>query len=258
MSDFILEILEPVANTIEIETSILDTVTDNVTIEYQYNNTIDIVNTEKILASDLPYGYSISNTVGDLPYTRVSGLIDFVSANSSISVRVKNDSGSAINKGQALYITGYNVTDSLPTVDKYRANNSFSEQRFIGLASSYISNGSSGSALSAGILSEINTTGSISNISIGDESWSNGDILYVSPYDAGKLTKIKPQRNVILVGYVLNSNINGTLLLRCFINPRFDQLNGINISNPLNSNLLKYDEYNSYWSNSDDIDGGIV
>jgi|694.fasta_scaffold49789_4 hypothetical protein len=42
MSDFILEILEPVANTIEIETSILDTVTNNITIEYQNNNTIDI------------------------------------------------------------------------------------------------------------------------------------------------------------------------------------------------------------------------
>jgi hypothetical protein len=258
MSDFILEILEPVANTIEIETSILDTVTDNVTIEYEYNNTIDIVNTEKILASDLPYGYSILNTVGDLPYTRVSGLLDYISANSSVSIRVKNDSGHAINKGQAVYITGYDSVNSLPTVDQYRANNTFSEQKFVGLASSYISNNSIGSTLSDGILSGIDTTGSISNISIGDESWSNGDILYVSPYDDGKLTKIKPHRNIIIVGYVLNSNINGSILLRCFINPRFDQLNGINISNPLNSNLLKYDETNSYWSNSDDIDGGIV
>jgi len=81
MSDFILEILEPVANTIEIETSILDTVTDNITIEYQSNNTIDIINTEKILASDLPYGYSILNTVGDLPYTRVSGLLEYITNN---------------------------------------------------------------------------------------------------------------------------------------------------------------------------------
>jgi hypothetical protein len=78
MSDFILEILEPIVNTIEIETSILDTVTDNITIEYQYNNTIDIVNTEKILASDLPYGYPISSTVGNLPVSRISGLYDIL------------------------------------------------------------------------------------------------------------------------------------------------------------------------------------
>jgi hypothetical protein len=87
MSDFILEILEPVANTIEIETSILDTVTDNITIEYQNNNTIDIVNTEKILASDLPYGYPIKNTIGDLPYTRVSGLTDYVDQSSTTSMQ---------------------------------------------------------------------------------------------------------------------------------------------------------------------------
>ena len=78
MSDFILEILEPVANTIEIETSILDTVTNNITIEYQNNNTIEIVNTEKILASDLPYGYPISSTIGNLPVSRISGLYDIL------------------------------------------------------------------------------------------------------------------------------------------------------------------------------------
>lgn len=80
MSDFILEILEPTINTIEIETSILDTVTDNITIEYQNNNTIDIVNTEKILVSDLPYGYSILDTIGDLPASRVSGLAQIIAS----------------------------------------------------------------------------------------------------------------------------------------------------------------------------------
>lgn len=256
MSDFILEILEPVANTIEIETSILDTVTDNVTIEYQYNNTIDIVNTEKILASDLPYGYPISNTVGDIPYTRVSGLADFIIANSSSTIRAKNNTGYAINKGQALYITGYDIDNSVPTVALYRA--SFSEQKFVGLASAYTPNGSIGSFLIGGILSGVDTTGSISNISAGDELWSNGDILYVSPYDYGKLTKVKPQQNIVWAASVIYSDTNGILLVRSFINPRFDQLNGINLSNLSNSNLLKYNQSNSYWSNSDDIDGGIV
>jgi hypothetical protein len=78
MSDFILEILEPVANTIEIETSILDSVTENVTIEYEYNNTIDIINTEKILASDIPYGYDINDTTGNLPYSRVENLETYI------------------------------------------------------------------------------------------------------------------------------------------------------------------------------------
>lgn len=78
MSDYIIEILEPVINIIEIETSIEDSVSDNISVEYQSYNSIEIVNTEKILASDMPYGYPINNTIGDLPYVRVSGLTNYV------------------------------------------------------------------------------------------------------------------------------------------------------------------------------------
>lgn len=80
MSDFILEILEPVVNIVEVETSILDNVIDNITIETFNTNNIEIVNTEKILVSDLPYGYPINNTTGDLPATRVSGIMDLISS----------------------------------------------------------------------------------------------------------------------------------------------------------------------------------
>lgn len=78
MSDFILEILDSSTNTIEIETSFLDTITDSITIEQHDNKNIEIINTEKVLISDLPYGYSINNTVGDLPYPRVSGLQTYI------------------------------------------------------------------------------------------------------------------------------------------------------------------------------------
>lgn len=78
MSDYIIEILEPVINIIEIETSIEDSVSDNISVEYQNYNSIEIVNTEKILASDMPYGYPINNTIGNLPYIRVSGLTNYV------------------------------------------------------------------------------------------------------------------------------------------------------------------------------------
>jgi hypothetical protein len=80
MSNFIIEILEPVTTTVEIETSISDSPTDNIIITYENNNTIDILNTEKILTSDLPYGYSINDTIGDLPASRVSGLLDIIAS----------------------------------------------------------------------------------------------------------------------------------------------------------------------------------
>jgi hypothetical protein len=86
MSDFIIEIIEPIINTIEIETLVSDTVTDNITIETQASNIVEIVNTEKLLASDMPYGYLISDTIGDLPASRISGLSEVIQNSSPNSI----------------------------------------------------------------------------------------------------------------------------------------------------------------------------
>lgn len=86
MSDFTIEIIEPVINSIEIETTILDSITDNITIETQNNNIIEIVNTEKMLASDMPYGYPISDTIGDLPASRISGLLEYIASQPPLNI----------------------------------------------------------------------------------------------------------------------------------------------------------------------------
>jgi hypothetical protein len=190
-----------------------------------------------------------------------NGVSDWVSLNyigSDNFIRVKNNNLYALNKGQAVYLSGYDSDDNLPSVGLYSANNDLSEQKFIGLMSSYVPSEQIGSVIIFGIFNNVDTTGNISNIALGNESWSHGDILYVSPYDYGKLTKVKPRFNIIIVGVVLNSNVNGSLLVRSFINPKFNQLNEINISNPVNNNLLKYNESLSAWGNSDQIDCGLI
>jgi len=173
-------------------------------------------------------------------------------------LEVKNNTGYAINKGQAVYISGYDSVSNLPYVGLYIANNTLNEKKFLGLSSSYIPNGSSGYVILFGVLSGIDTTGNISNLAIGNESWSNGDILYVNRYDYGKLTNVKPKYNIILVGLILYSNINGSILTRPFINPKLKELNGIDIDNEKNTDLLKYDSSSSMWTNSGSIDGGTI
>lgn len=171
-------------------------------------------------------------------------------------IKVKNNSGYALNKGQAVYING---TDSeTPTVSLYISNNTISEQKFAGLVSAYIPNNEYGFVINFGILSGIDTTGNISNIAVGNEVWSNNDILYVSPYDYGKLTINKPIYNVVIIGMILNKNSNGSLLVRSFINPKFNQLNGVNIISPIDSNIIKYQDSSGNWVNSDQIDCGVV
>ena len=78
MSDFIIEILEPTVNIIEIETSYLDVITDSIEIERFDAFNLEIVNTEKILWSDLPDNIPMSKISGNLSVNRIDGLSDYI------------------------------------------------------------------------------------------------------------------------------------------------------------------------------------
>lgn len=70
-SQFIIEIVEPVVNTIEIETSFLDTVTDSIEIERYDIFNVEITNNAVVLASDLPDDIPMTKIVGNLSIQRI-------------------------------------------------------------------------------------------------------------------------------------------------------------------------------------------
>lgn len=77
MSDFILEILEPTTNILEVETS-FGSVINNIEIERFDSFNLEIVNTEKVLASDLPDDIPMSKIIGNLDVARISGLDEYL------------------------------------------------------------------------------------------------------------------------------------------------------------------------------------
>jgi hypothetical protein len=77
MSDFILEILEPTTNILEVETS-FGSIVNNIEIELFDSFNLEIVNTEKVLASDLPDDIPMSKITGNLDVARISGLDDYL------------------------------------------------------------------------------------------------------------------------------------------------------------------------------------
>jgi hypothetical protein len=184
--------------------------------------------------------------------------LDYIGTSENLT-KIKNNTGYAIQKGQAVYISGNDSYLNTPSVSPYLSNGSISEQLFCGLMSDYVSNTDYGFVINFGILSGLNTTGSISNIADGSESWIAGDTLYVHPSDYGKLTKNKPEKNIILVGMVTFANsTSGNILVRSFINPRLSQLNEIYFNSVSNHDLIQYDQPNSRWRNINELDGGIV
>jgi len=77
MSHFILEITDPQTSILEIETSFIENI-NNLEISRSESFNIELINTEKILASDLPDNIPISKIVGNLSVARISGLDDYL------------------------------------------------------------------------------------------------------------------------------------------------------------------------------------
>lgn len=88
MSDNIVEITESSNYSIVIDTSLIEN-ENNIEIQLSIPNAVDVINNTTVLVGDLPHGYPIDWTVGNLPISRVSGL--YISGGSGINV--VSDSG---------------------------------------------------------------------------------------------------------------------------------------------------------------------
>jgi hypothetical protein len=77
MDNFVVEILDPEIKYIELETS-FGNIVNNIEIERSSSFNIDIINTSKVLASDLPDDIPMSKIVGNLSVARIDGLNDYL------------------------------------------------------------------------------------------------------------------------------------------------------------------------------------
>ena len=85
-------------------------------------------------------------------------------------------------------------------VDFAQANNDNNSADTIGLVRENISNNQEGDVVILGQIVEVNTTGSLQG-----ETWVDGDVLYLSPTVAGRITNIKPTGatgHTVVIGYI--------------------------------------------------------
>ena len=129
-----------------------------------------------------------------------------------------------------------------------QANNDNNSADTIGLVCENISTNQEGFIITVGQLEEINTTGSLQG-----ETWSDGDVLYLSPTTAGKLTNIKPTGatgHIVVMGYVEYSHaIHGKIYVKIMNGWELDELHNVYISSPANNEVLAYNSSNQLWEN---------
>lgn len=119
----------------------------------------------------------------------------------ALFLNVYNDTGSILNKGKAVYVTGYDSTTGLPEVS-LADNTSAVSAKTIGLVYADIAIAASGKALVYGLFEEVNTL-----------SYFAGNRLYLST--SGNLTNTNPAPNSEsqFVGTVLEAATAGQLLV---------------------------------------------
>lgn len=124
-------------------------------------------------------------------------------------VDVRNNTGSTITNGQAVYVSG--AIGQNPTITLAQAN-SVSTSRLIGIATHDIENNSNGIVTSFGVVRGLNTS-----------AFTDGALLYLSPTVAGALTATKPTAPnlVVCVGVVLHAHITQGKIL---VHPEVDSI----------------------------------
>ena len=160
--------------------------------------------------------------------------------------RVRNETGSVLYKGQAVYATGIH-SNGIITPSLYVANGSVREVRFIGLILENINNNNNGYAIQFGHVTEIDTRGNVaSNIAVGNETWADGDILYVHPTVSGKLTNVEPKHS-ISTAIILDAASNGKIFVRPTSYGHLNDNHDVNISGVTNGQFLQYNSSTDYW-----------
>jgi len=134
-------------------------------------------------------------------------------------IRVRNESGNTMPNGTVVRFAGvYEANAHEPIVVPHIANGTVHGLYTVGVLTNDLPNNTTGRATWNGKVHDMDTTGS----SVG-EVWVKGDLLYVHPTMAGKLTKVKPYAPNIVVSIAAVLHVgsgDGILLVRPTIYPR--------------------------------------
>lgn len=168
-------------------------------------------------------------------------------------VRVVNKTGGSLAESAYQVVRFRNVSEGgaqgqRMAVVLAQANNDFNSATTIGVVTETIADNQEGFITTFGHVRGINTTGSLQG-----ETWVDGDILYLSPTVAGRLTNIKPvaPNHMVIVGYVEYAHATqGKIFVKVDNGYEIGELHDVNISSPANGQVLSYNSSTSRWENS--------
>jgi hypothetical protein len=159
-------------------------------------------------------------------------------------VHARNNTASIITKGTAVYATGTLGASGRITVAPMIANGTIAGRLFIGLAAENIAIGADGQVMTFGKIRGINTN-----------TYTDGDVLWLSPTVAGQLTTTEPTApNLkIATAFVIHAATNGTLMVRAEQGTDLHTDQRVQVSGLTDGDVLTWNGTNNRWQNEQPI-----
>jgi hypothetical protein len=127
-----------------------------------------------------------------------------------------------------------------------QADSKVNHTGILGIVTENITNNQEGFVTSFGEVRNIDTTGDLQN-----ETWSDGDALWLSETVAGQLTNIEPETHPVQIGYVLYAHQNNGKIY-VYLSEGVDELtelHDVEITDAEDEDVLFYDATESLWIN---------
>lgn len=158
---------------------------------------------------------------------------------STVRQLVNNRTGSTLDVGQVVYISG--AQGNRVTVALAQANAELTSSKTFGVVAETIANNQSGYVITEGSLGNLNTS-----------AFAEGVALWLSPTTAGAYTTTKPTapNHLVLVGFVERSQTsNGSIFVKTQNGYELDELHDVSIVSKTNGQNLVYSSTDSTWKN---------
>ena len=191
-------------------------------------------------------------TIGALPAGGTAGQvlskIDATDFNSQwidnyatqVKLTVKNATGSTINKGSVVYISGATGANALISLAK--ADTDATSATTIGILESTLTNGSSGYVITTGTLTGVDT----SMATEGDPVWLSGTVAGGKTY--GIANKPNAPIHIVYLGTVTRSHaVNGEIQIMVNNGWELDELHNVSALNPTTGQTIVWNGSTNLW-----------
>lgn len=227
-------------DTIEISTNATSSNTASTIVSRDSSQSFDIT------GIDFDTADTIAAAVGRLSWDDGEGTLTLGLKGGNVNLSVgqevvalcHNGTGSTINKGSVVYISG--VQGQRPSITLSDADTEVASSKTFGVVAENIPNGAEGLVCTFGIVTGLNTS-----------SFTAGQALWLSS-TAGELTNVIPTQpaHAVFVGYCLFVNESSG---RIFVNPQngyeLQELHNVLITSVADNHILSYDNATGLWKN---------